>query len=91
MITASESVSGAFQLELVKHISMAGVLACLGTIMEVSIVSLAPLTTNFVLTQFVPLGQIGSVYDLLNSRLVLLVDGKLIILSPKTDVSTHKE
>lgn len=33
------------------------------------------------------LGQIGSATDLMNARLVLLVDGKLIILSPNTDVS----
>ncbi|KAM3586524.1 WD40 repeat protein [Umbelopsis sp. WA50703] len=75
MITASESVSGAFQLELVKHISMAGVVTQVARVRGISVLG----NDNG--------GQIGSVYDLLNSRLVLLVDGKLIILSPKTDES----
>jgi hypothetical protein len=37
MITASESVSGAFQLELVKHISMAGVVTQVARVRGISV------------------------------------------------------
>ncbi|GAB5586829.1 WD40 repeat protein [Umbelopsis nana] len=73
LTTGFENGSGLFHGEVVRHITLSGVVT---QVARVRSITLLGSDSNC---------QIGSATDLMNARLVLLVDGKLIILSPNAD------
>ncbi|CAO3677866.1 unnamed protein product [Umbelopsis vinacea] len=70
---ASENGTASLHADLLKHITLSGIVTQVARVRSITLLGCQSG------------GQIGSATDLMNARLVLLVDGKLIILSPNTD------
>ncbi|CAO3657743.1 unnamed protein product [Umbelopsis ramanniana] len=73
LTSRSENGAGAFHAELIRHITLSGIVTQVARVRSIS------------LLESKCGSQIGTEIDLMDARLVLLVDGKLIILSPKTE------